>query len=122
MIRAGFLSVLSIKDKPMSQFEVGEQIFRTPSSISSLSRKMEKEGLIQRRKAPSDRKYQMITLTEKGKQAARQCDTDAEEILAEMFSSLNAEELKTLGDLLGKVVDDLTEKHGRRAGWYQKTG
>lgn len=119
-IRAAFLSYLSGIGGTATQFQLCERLYRTPNSISSLSRSLEKEGLVWREQNANDRKYVQVTLTPKGERLAREQDTLAEEIIKEIFISLREEEIDLIVEKLTKVADDQVAKYGRRIGWFQK--
>jgi DNA-binding MarR family transcriptional regulator len=82
--------------------DLSRWIFRKPSSISTLLKRMEKKGLIQRTTAPHDNKSILINLTEKGEKLREQvykkgCFIDT------VLSSLSEEERHQLWITMGKL-------------------
>lgn len=119
-IRAAMLYWLYANGGTATQLQLCEYLYRTPSSISSLSRNLETEGLVKREQNPEDRKYKQVTLTKKGEKLARKLNIIAEEILQDIFSPLSEKDIQMVLKKLGLVVRDQVAKHGRRMGWYSR--
>jgi len=69
--------------------------------------KMEKQGYVKKNQSNEDRRFFSIHLTSKGKELAKLHD-DIHKSYAEIFKQvLDVKELKTLEDLLGKVLKEI---------------
>ena len=81
--------------------EVSRQLYLEPNSVSELVDRMEKKGLISKRKDPDKRNVVRLTITEAGQ---RLCEkVIGEELIQDLISSLNEKEQKQLWSLLRKV-------------------
>ena len=81
--------------------DVGYRLYLEPNSVSELVDRMEKKGLISKRKDPDKKNVVRLTITEAGQ---RLCEkVMGEELIQDLISSLNEEEQKQLWSLLRKV-------------------
>jgi len=100
-IQVGVLLIVYTMGDKTTPTEIARQMHREPHSISSLVRRMEKDGLVNRVR-DLDRKNQIrVELTQEGLKAYYQ-STNREAILS-MFSSLSEEERKYLKSSLEKL-------------------
>ncbi len=86
-------------------FELNAQLVTTPPNMSWLSNRMEQRGLVRKRRDETDRRVVVIELTQRGWNAlatAAPIVFEAEEQLLARFSRA---ELRTLGDLLTRLLE-----------------
>ncbi len=74
------------------------------SYVTSLVDGLEERGFVERRAHPSDRRAKVVVLTSLGERT-RERILDHMHQPPECFSALTTEEIATLGDLLGKLLD-----------------
>ena len=75
--------------------EMSELLFCDKSNVTGLVERMVRDGLVERDRSDSDRRYLQLTITEQG---------DAHEAsLADRLGTLTAEEHETLNALLAKL-------------------
>lgn len=86
----------------ISQKELTEKLDIEPGSVSEVLSKLEDKGMIRREKDASDRRKMMITLTEEGQSAAKQCGESMDEDILEILSD---EEKASLKQILGKLLE-----------------
>lgn len=82
---------------------IGESLHCDASYVTDLVDRLEERGLIERRPSPADRRVTLIALTAAGER----CRDEALAMLyepPEEFAALDEDELRRLGELLGKVV------------------
>lgn len=89
----------------LRRVDLAERLDLSQSSVTRMVAPMEKIGLVERADDPRDARVAYVVLTRAGRRLAREGTTT----LGEMASSLFADrwtdqELKTLGDLLGRLT------------------
>lgn len=86
----------------ISQKELTDKLNIEPGSMSEVISKLEDKGLVQREKDINDRRRMMITLTEKGRNAAELCSGSLDESILEVLSE---EEKASLKRILSKLLE-----------------
>ena len=93
----------------------GRELSRTlrlhPSNLVALLDQLELDGLIIRRRDPSDRRRQLIKLTEAGTERLRRAEAAVAEAEQELLSPLSPDERRALPGYLERIAD-----HGCRPG------
>lgn len=92
------------KEKQISQNKLAEFIGIRPQSISELLIKLENDGYITRTKNEEDKREILISLTETGKQRAKEVAQMRAEQISKFFSPLSIEEKEQLFKLLTKLT------------------
>jgi DNA-binding MarR family transcriptional regulator len=104
----GVMNLLA--EGPISQQGLGEQLGIDRTTVVELIDELEKQGVVERRRNPADRRSYALHLTVKGrgvqKRAARAFDAAA----AEFFGPLAAAEQKSLADMLRRMILDAQAK------------
>ena len=98
--------------KEASVKEIGAQVSLDSGTLTPLLKKLEKKGLIQRRRKAEDERVVIISLTESGKEMEEKAQMVPERMAA--CFDLEPEEAMTLYRLLQKVTEHL-EKSGAEA-------
>ena len=99
----GALNVLDAEGDTTQQF-LGKCTGIDPSSMVATIDDLESLGLVQRRPHPSDRRAHALHLTERGREMLARGRRLARDAQADLFSPLDAEERKTLHELLHKLA------------------
>lgn len=113
--QAGYRQILRFlaHEDGVTQIDIARDSHFTAPTVSVTLKKMEKEGLIQRRTDKNDTRCSRVFITEKGRELERKLFEkimDCEEVLA---SGLSEEEEETLCRLLTKVrTNILSEMEG----------
>ena len=82
-----------------------EQLLKSPSHVSRIIDRAERDGLVRRRPDPIDRRAQQITLTEAGEAAVDAFVPHVVEVLDQtLYAALSDQEIKTLIGLLARVA------------------
>lgn len=88
---------------PLTQGQICEKILKSGSNVTTVVDNLERDGLVQRVRDQSDRRVQVVHLTEQGRElVARAFPVHATRITA-LMGVLDAEEQATLGHLCGKL-------------------
>lgn len=77
------------------------------STLSRVSKTVQRDGLIRRKRTKEDQRTVRVTLTEKGRELAQAIIPSAIRSQEEMFANLSAKDTQTLIALLHKVVENL---------------
>lgn len=103
-------AVLAEKDG-MTNAELAEELDVKPSSVTALVDRLEQGGLVCRQSSPTDKRVTLIRLTQKGRERVEERQDEREKMMDAAFASLTPEEQKKLGELLGKVADNLDREY-----------
>ena len=95
----------------ITQKELGEALGIQPASVSELLMKLERKGLVLRRKDETDRRVTRIDLTAEGL-----AETERKEEKTDPFQVLSGEEQETLKELLGKLIADWENRYPNERG------
>ena len=91
----------------MNQRELAEKIGISTASIALMLKKMEDNGLIEKKTVPTDRRYYSVSLTEKGKATVEQLRTIRKSLDVITVSGFSEEEKTLLRSLLLSVRSNL---------------
>ena len=106
MAQSKILFVLH-REKSISQKELAKWLNVTPPSITSMIKKMEKEGYIARKVDEKDQRVMRLTLTEKGESVIDYVIRTSEELEKKVFKGMSAEEKMLFRRLLLQIMDNL---------------
>ncbi len=87
----------------VSQKELVYLLGISKQALGEVLSKLENCGYIERHPSESDRRVMMVTLTEKGKEAAEEMN-QVQDRSAELFNCLNSEEQNNLKDYLERII------------------
>jgi DNA-binding MarR family transcriptional regulator len=100
----GILFLLN-SDGPSSQIELVQQLGLDKASMVQFIDHLEKLELAKRSPNPRDRRYHIITITEKGLEVLKQGLEISIAVEQELFSGISNEERKQLNSLLRRVLE-----------------
>lgn len=103
--KSRLLVILYRNEDEITQRDLLDQVNIRSASLSETLCKMEKDGLITRTKCENDRRNVRITLTEAGREEARQCTRRQHDEAVKLFSVLSYEERKELLQMLTRLHD-----------------
>ncbi|WP_010629776.1 MarR family winged helix-turn-helix transcriptional regulator [Halomonas sp. KM-1] len=114
-LQAGEFDVLATLRRAGAPYRLGPtQLFETlmisSGGMTSRLDRLEKAGLIVRSPNPEDRRGTLVSLTEKGMTLMERMIPEHVENEARMLAALSREEQETLGELLGKLLEGLSEE------------
>lgn len=91
----------------LTQVELARLQHLEPPSMCRIIDRLQQDGLVERRKHPSDRRATCVYLTPEGTDAAGRCLAVAAELDDEMFSDLDPEERSAVLSALERAMDRL---------------
>ena len=104
----------NVSSEGLSQQELSEQMVVTKSNIVGLIDRMEKQDLVKRKAHPTDRRFNQIVITQKGKKLLEKVEPHYYQEVDRMMAALNLSEKKILMEATAKVREYL--KENRRNG------
>jgi len=102
------------KQDGLSQQELGTRTFRDKASITRLIDNLEKQGLVTRVASSTDRRINLVCLTETAKPLQEQTYHLANDTMHEALQNITKEEIETVRNVLQKVYDNLTQPESEK--------
>ncbi|MBU2489881.1 MAG: MarR family transcriptional regulator [Proteobacteria bacterium] len=93
--------------------ELGRRAGLEPSTMTGLLDRMERDGLVERRQDPDDRRAQRILLTSQGRTIRPLVLEQVDRILGEVFTGVSKEEMDQATAFLRRVLENAQEKNPR---------
>jgi DNA-binding MarR family transcriptional regulator len=92
----------------LTQAELSRRQRVEAPTMSRMVDRLERDGLVERRADPGDRRASRIALTEAGREVARRGEPVIGALDALAFAGLGADERRVLCGLLGRVIDAMS--------------
>ena len=102
LARTKVLEVLA-RRSPLQQAELADALGHAPRSVTQSVEALERDGLVERKPSPTDRRSKLVTLTPKGAKSLASGTTAGEDVLREIFGALGDDELTLLDKLLDTI-------------------
>ncbi|WP_129044724.1 MarR family winged helix-turn-helix transcriptional regulator [Companilactobacillus metriopterae] len=96
------LLALSDNDN-LSQKDLVERLNMTPQSVAEFVQKLEKRGLVSKKKSSTDKRVTIVSLTENGRLETEK----GNQVIPNYLKALNDEELIQLNNILDKINDQM---------------
>ncbi|HVU71482.1 MAG TPA: MarR family winged helix-turn-helix transcriptional regulator [Mycobacteriales bacterium] len=90
----------------ISQREISDLLGLDPSDLVSILDQLEELGLVERRRDPTDRRRNVVVITDKGRPLADHLADLSAQSEAIVFARLSAAERRELARLLGRALGD----------------
>ena len=94
----------------VSQRDLAETLNSTPAAVAVTLKKLEKNGLVGRKMAEKDNRYNEVVLTEKGKKIVKESYKVFKYADEKMFDGFSMEELDAFEGYLNRIKDNLAKK------------
>lgn len=94
--------------------DIAKKLNFTPASLTHLSTKLTKKGLIERRQAESDKRTKYLSITDEGVALVKKAYDDGIAVRRELFSHISEEEQRSLLDIyvkLDEALSKISEEH-----------
>lgn len=101
------LNYLMRADGASSQKEIAQNFNVTPAAIAMSLKKMEKNGLIERRSSDTDNRVNVITVSKKGKALLEETRMVFTQIDEAMFDGMTEEEYREMRRIFDRMTDNL---------------
>jgi MarR family transcriptional regulator, organic hydroperoxide resistance regulator len=110
-VKPAYLGSLFVlwKEDGLKVVELGRRSGLETSSMTGLIDRMERDGLLERRDDPSDRRVQLIYLTQKGREVMQPALAAVDQVLADVFEGIPQEDLSKATDVLKRVLANAHE-------------
>jgi len=116
LARFDFLAQLDRSDDgEMTMTELSQQLMVSGGNITGLTDRLAKEGLVERRAHPADRRVQRIALTDEGKSLFAEMAREHARWVAEIMGDLENTDIEVLLKALEKIKDSTELAAARRA-------
>jgi DNA-binding MarR family transcriptional regulator len=102
LARGKVLSVIQ-RDSPCRPGAIAAQLGQSPRTLTDAVDALERDGLVARQPDPSDRRAQLLVLTEAGVAALRTVEAPRRGVMDQLFDCLDASEREQLVVMLRRV-------------------
>lgn len=89
--------------------EIKASVLGTDGNIPVVINNLCKKGLTSRRKLENDGRYSVITLTDEGRAIAAKAYEEQKDLLTELMSGMEKDELRKMTELLFRLYDTLSD-------------
>ena len=90
-----------------TQGEVADWLFVTPASVAISCKRLEKEGLLERRVDPGNRRKNQLFVTEEGAALTKEKRAMLNRVNARTFADIDEEDLAAFSRVLDRMMDNL---------------
>jgi DNA-binding MarR family transcriptional regulator len=111
--RFDVLAQLHREGAPLTMGELSRRLMVTNGNVTGLIDRLAREGLVERRPAPDDRRRQLVAMTDRGRSFFEAMAGDHKEWIADMTGDLNAGEMRELFRLLGRLKQSILTTHDK---------
>lgn len=87
-----------------TQVEIAQALFITPSSIAQSTKRLQRDGYLQKRMSADNQRSKRLFLTEKGREAAHSCRQGFDKIDREIFEQFSDEEIAVMENLVRRML------------------
>jgi MarR family transcriptional regulator, organic hydroperoxide resistance regulator len=92
----------------ISQMELSERVGVDPTTVVTVVDTLERQGIVERRKDPDDRRKALIYLTRKGKTLRRPLLTAIAAAHADALTGISAADIETFRRVAQRVIENLS--------------
>ena len=90
--------------------ELSRRLMVSGGNVTGLTDRLVADGLVKREQDPSDRRVQIIALSDYGYERFTQVAHEHEKWIGELFEDLNSNQMRVLNQTLGQLKTSLEEK------------
>jgi MarR family 2-MHQ and catechol resistance regulon transcriptional repressor len=98
---------------PMCLTDLARKILKTGGNLTMVVGNLEKRALVTRARQAADRRYYLVSITEKGRKLIRRVFPGHVERIVKAMTALTAPEQRMLGELCRKLGTNLAKPHSR---------
>ena len=97
-------------DRRMNMTELSRRLMVSGGNVTGLTDRLVADGLVKREQDPSDRRVQIIVLTDDGYERFIQVAREHEKWIGELFEGLGRDQMGVLNQTLGQLKQSLERK------------
>ncbi|MBG0784678.1 MAG: MarR family transcriptional regulator [Anaerolineaceae bacterium] len=97
------------KHEGMSNSEMAEFLNVTPATLTNKIKRMEKAGLVIRKRDPEDERVSRIYMTEKGRGIMNQLKESMREIETILLNGFSEAEIEDLREKISRILENISE-------------
>ena len=97
-------------DRRMNMTELSRRLMVSGGNVTGLTDRLVADGLVKREQDPSDRRVQIIVLTDDGYERIIQVALEHEKWIGELFEDLGPDQMGVLNQTLGQLKQSLEGK------------
>ena len=97
-------------DRRMNKTELSRRLMVSGGNVTGLTDRLVADGLVKREQDSSDRRVQIIVLTDDGYERFIQVAREHEKWIGELFEDLSPDQMRVLNQTLGQLKQSLEEK------------
>ena len=97
-------------DRRMNMTELSRRLMVSGGNVTGLTDRLVADGLVKREQDPSDRRVQIIVLTDDGYERFIQVALEHEKWIGELFEDLGPDQMGVLNQTLGQLKQSLERK------------
>jgi DNA-binding MarR family transcriptional regulator len=110
------LAILADADRPLTMTNLADGVVYSRSGLTHQAGLLEKAGLIRRRPSSEDQRETVVEITEAGKaRVAKVLPGHIEVVRTLLFETLSDQDVRHLGDIMGRVRDHMRSLPPRSA-------
>ncbi len=94
--------------------DLSRELFVSNANMTGMTTRLQKDGLVEKRSRPTDRRIYSVVLTERGAKKLEEASVKHSLWIRELFSSIDADEVESVNSFLDKV-DDQAELFAQNA-------
>ncbi len=106
------LRILRGEGKPLPSLEIGSRMIQLVPAMTGLIDRLEKQGLVNRRRCEEDRRVVFVEITPAAKKLLKRMDDPLLQMHKQLTGSLTLTELKELTRLMEKIRADIEDSEG----------
>ena len=107
------LAELEYMGKPLTMTELSTQLMVSNGNITGVVDRLVRDNYVARLPSLSDRRVQLITLSEKGSKEFKNMALQHQNWVGDAFAELDINEIQKITNLLNKTSDKLKAKFGK---------
>ena len=97
-------------DRRMNMSELSRRLMVSGGNVTGLTDRLVADGLVKREQDSSDRRMQIIVLTDDGYERFIQVAREHEKWIGELFEDLGPDQIRDLNQMLGQLKQSLEKK------------
>jgi DNA-binding MarR family transcriptional regulator len=113
--RFDVLAALERAGKPLTMGALSDLLLTSHGNVTGIITRLQKDGLVERTKAPNDARSHIVALTNRGRAYFAELAGAHEKWIDEMFSHLSDDEISAMLGHLGKLRTSLEPTTGEKS-------